>query len=221
MAIYVGGTLLSVGGGGGGVGKETIWVPANAMTPTETDGCSAITAVETMAYFPMFTSPDLYVLNFPDDENTHAQFSVAFPKSWNLGTISYQVFWTRGDWQPSTDGVEWGLQGVALGDNDGISAGLNTGFPYITLIQDNAQDWASTGAEWGCLVSAESGDVTIAGSHNNPSTGLADDQLCYFRVLRNPDGSHGNPPTGHDDMSGDASLHGIKLFFTTDTANDD
>jgi hypothetical protein len=202
------------------VGKETIWVPANAMTPTETDGCSAITAVETMAYFPIFTSPDLYVLDFPDDANAHAQFSVAFPKSWNLGTITYQVFWTRGDWTLSTDCVEWGLQGVAFGDNDGIGAGLNTGFPYTTLIQDNSQGMPSTGQEWACLVSAESGDVTIAGSHNNPSTGLAHDQLCYFRVLRNPDGEHGGQ-SGADDMSGDARLHGIKLFFTTDTANDD
>ena len=223
MGIYVGGTLQVLGnllpaGYCANSGKETIWVPASAMTPTESDGCSDIQKDEGDAYFPIFTSPDLYVLDFDKGANEHAQFSVAFPKSWDLGTITYQVFWS-GDF--SWDAVEWGLQGMAVGDGDGIQKMVGwEGFPTATLIQDNAQDWASTGAEWGCLVSAESGDVTIAGSHNNPSTGLAHDQLCYFRVLRNPDGEHGGQ-SGADDMSGDARLHGIKLFFTTDTANDD
>jgi hypothetical protein len=67
--------------------------------------------------------------------------------------------------------------------------------------------------DWMCFVTPESGDVTIAGSP-------ADDQLCYFRVLRNPEGEHGGQQDA-DDMWADARLHGIKLFFTTDTANDD
>jgi hypothetical protein len=206
MAIYVGGTLLPLGG------TKTIWVPANDMTPTESDGCSAITQVEGDTDYPDYSSPNMYVLNFDKDDNEHAQFTVAFPKSWNLGTITYQVFWS-GDYS-NGDGVEWGLQGRAFGDGDGIMASMAyVGFPTATLIQDSTQGYPPMSENHLCYVTAESGDVTIAGSP-------ADDDLCYFQVLRNPDGSHGGT-SGADDMSADARLHGIKLFFTTDAANDD
>ena len=56
------------------------------------------------------------------------------------------------------------------------------------------------------LVSAESAAVTIAGTP-------ADDDLTYFTIYRDVSDSN-------DDMAGDARLHGIKLFFTTDAAND-
>ena len=56
------------------------------------------------------------------------------------------------------------------------------------------------------LVSAESAAITIAGSP-------AVDQLCYFRMFRDVSATN-------DDMAGDCRLHGIKLFFTTDAAND-
>jgi hypothetical protein len=169
-------------------GKETIWIPSNAMTPTETNGCADITAVETTS-----DRPDMYVLDFDKDSDEHAQFSVAFPKSWNLGTVTFQVFWSG---IASADDVDWALQGVAFGDNDSI----DTAYGTAVVVTDNAQ-----GAVEECLVSAESGDVTIAGSP-------ADDQLCYFRIFRDVSG---------DAMAGDARLHGIKLFFTTDIANDD
>ena len=67
------------------------------------------------------------------------------------------------------------------------------------VVTDNAQ-----GAVEELLVSAESGAVTIAGTP-------ADNDLCYFRIARDVSG---------DAMDGDARLHGIKIFFTTDAAND-
>ena len=187
MAIYVGGTLLPLGG------TKTIWVPANVMTPTESDGCSALQHVEGDTYYPDYSSPNFVCLDFDKDDNEHAQFTVAFPKSWNLGTITFQVFWSG---IAATSDVDWALQGVAFGDNDSI----DTAYGTAIVVTDNAQ-----GAVEECLVSAESGAVTIAGSP-------ADDQLCYFRVFRDVSG---------DAMNGDARLHGIKLFFTTDIANDD
>jgi len=56
------------------------------------------------------------------------------------------------------------------------------------------------------LVTSESSAITIAGTP-------ADDDICYFRVFR--DVSDGN-----DDMAEDARLIGLKLFYTTDAAND-
>ena len=171
------------------VGKQTIWVPANAMTPTNSNGCSDITKVETTS-----GRPDMYVLDFDKDSDEHAQFAVAFPKHWNEGTITFQAFWSG---IAATTGVAIGLQGVAFGDNDSI----DTAYGTAVVVTDDAQ-----GAVEETLVTAESGAVTIAGSP-------AVDELCYFRIYR--DVSDGN-----DDMAGDMRLHGVKLFYTTDSAND-
>jgi hypothetical protein len=171
------------------VGKESIWVPANAMNPTETNGSSALTAVETTS-----GRPDMQVLDFDKDADEFAQFAIAFPKSWNLGTITYQCFWSG---LAATTGVAWSLQGVAMNDNETIDVAYGS----AVVVTDDAQ-----GAVEELLVAAESGAVTIAGTP-------ADNDLCYFRIGR--DISDGN-----DDMAGDARLHGIKIFFTTDAAND-
>ena len=83
----------------GVVGKQTIWVPANAMTPTTSNGCAAIAAVETTS-----GRPDMYVLDFDKDSDEHAQFTVAFHKSWNLGTVTFQAFCSGIE---ATTGVSW------------------------------------------------------------------------------------------------------------------
>ena len=171
------------------VGKQTIWVPANAMTPTASNGCSILTTVETTS-----GRPDMNVLDFDKDSDEFAQFSVAFPKSWNAGTITFQFFWSG---IAATTGVAMSLEGVSFADNDSI----DTAYGTAVVVQDDAQSAVEE-----LLVSAESGAVTIAGSPG-------DNELCYFRVGR--DVSDGN-----DDMAGDARLHGIKIFYTTDALND-
>ena len=132
--------------------------------------------------------------NFDKDSDEHAQFSVAFPKSWNLGTVTFQVFWSG---MANTNGVSWGLQGVAVGNDNTIDVAYGS----AVVVDDS-----SLGAVEEICVSPESGAITIAGSP-------ADDELTFFRIFR--DVSDGN-----DDMAGDARLHGIKVFFTTDAAND-
>ena len=172
------------------IGKQTIWVPANAMTPTESNGCAAIAAVETTA-----GRPDMNVLDFDDGADEHAQFTVAFPKSWNLGTVTFQAFWcsTAAD----TDGVSWALQGVSMPDNSTIDVAYGS----AVVVDD-----ANQGAAEELLVTAESAAITIAGTP-------ADDDLCYFRIFR--DVSDAN-----DTAAEDARLLGIKLFYTTDAVND-
>ncbi len=71
-------------------GKETMWVPAPAMYGATTNGADP-QQVETTA-----TRPDMKVLDFDASTAEYAQFSVAFPKSWNAGTVTYQVYWTPG-----------------------------------------------------------------------------------------------------------------------------
>ena len=172
------------------VGKQTIWVPANAMTPTASNGCAAVATVETTS-----GRPDLYVLDFDDGSDEHAQFTVAFPKSWNLGTITFQVFWTST--ATDTDGVSWGLQGVGMADNETQDVAYGT----AVVVDDACQSAAEE-----LYVTAESSAVTIAGTP-------ADDDLTYFRIFR--DVSDAN-----DTAAEDARLIGVKIFYTTDAAND-
>ena len=171
-------------------GKETIFVPAAAMSPTASNGCAALATAETTS-----GRPDMNVLDFDASSDEHAQFQIAFPKSWNEGTVTFQAFWTTA--ATDTDGVAWGLQGVAVSDNDTIDVAYGT----AVVVTDDA-----LGAAEDLCVTAESGAITVAGS---PAAG----DMCFFRIFRDVSDSN-------DDMAEDARLIGIKLFFTTDAAND-
>jgi hypothetical protein len=184
----VSGTLTNSSAAVKVAGKETIWVPSNAMTPTTTNGAARATVETTSG------RPDMEVLDFDPDADEFAQFAVAFPKSWNLGTVTCQFMWSG---SASTDGVSLQLQGVAFADNDSI----DTAYGTAVVVDDSAQ-----GAVEELYLTAESGAITIAGSPG-------DNELVYFRVGRDVSDSN-------DDMDADCRLHGIKLFFTTDAAND-
>ena len=169
-------------------GLETIWVPASAMYPCTSNGCAALTQVETTA-----NQPEMKVLDFDKDSDEFAQFTVAFPKSWNAGTITYRAFWFG---LAATTGVAWALQGRSVADNaESVGA-----FGTAVVVQDDSQGDATE-----VLISATSGAVTIAG--------VADDTLTFFQIYR--DVSDGN-----DDMAGDARLAGIQIFYTTSAATD-
>ena len=169
-------------------GKETIWIPAAAMYPESTNGCASLAQVE------LSNGPELKALDFDKSSDEHAQFTIAFPKSWNEGTITFQAFFTATSTDTGT--TAWGLSGVSLSDN----GDLNTAFGTTVVATAKAHSGTSNDLD----VTAESGDVTIAGS---PAAG----DLCIFQVLRD---------VSADDLDADARLLGIKLFFTTDAAND-
>jgi len=169
-------------------GKETIWIPAVAMYPNTTAGCADIAQVE------LSNGPEIKVLDFDTSSDENAQFAIAMPKSWNEGTITFQVYFTVTGTNTGT--VAWGLSGVALSDNDSI----NTAFGTNVVATAKAHSGTSNDLN----VTAESGAVTIAGT---PAVG---DQ-CYFQIMRD---------VSADDQSGDARLLGIKIFFTTNAGND-
>jgi|TARA_R110000782_G_scaffold194198_1_gene283787 hypothetical protein len=168
-------------------GKESMWIPAGSMKPTVSNPCAVLVSVETTS-----GRPDMVVLDFDKDADEFAQFSVAFPKSWNAGTVTFQFFWSG---IAATTTVTLTLAGVAFADNDSI----DTAYGTAVAVEDTAQ-----GAVEELLVSPESGAITIAGS-------AGDNELVYFRIGRD---------VSEDNMAGDCRLHGVKLFFTTDAAND-
>ena len=168
-------------------GKETIWIPAVAMYPNSTNGAEA-NQVE------LSNGPEIKVLDFDKDSDEFAQFGVAFPKSWNAGTVTFQAFFTATSTNTGT--TAWGLSGVALADN----GDLNTAFGTQVVATAKAHSGTSNDLD----VSAESGNVTIAGSPG-------DDEYVFFQVSRD---------VSADSLTADARLLGIKLFYTTDSAND-
>ena len=168
-------------------GKETIWIPAVAMYPNTTNGAAA-------AQVELSNGPELKVLDFDKDTDEFAQFTVAFPKSWNAGTVTFQAFFTATSTNTGT--TAWGLSGVAFAD----SGDINTAFGTQVVATAKAHSGTSNDLD----VAAESGAVTIAGSPG------ADEQV-FFQISRD---------VSADDLNADARLLGIKLFFTTSAAND-
>ena len=183
-ALLISGSSVKV------AGKESIYVPAGAMYPTTTAGCAALTQVE------LSNGPELKCLDFAADADDFAQFTVAFPKSWNEGTVTFQAFWTVTGTDTGT--VAWALQGVSFADN----ADQNSGDGFGDIVVATAKAFSGTTQD--LTVSAESGAVTIRGA--------AVDTLTYFQIFR--DISVGTTNTQA------ARLLGVKIFFTTDAAND-
>ena len=170
-------------------GKETIWVPASAMYATTTNGAEAA-QVETTA-----TRPDLKVFDFDASTKQYTQFTIAMPKSWNEGTLTYQVYWSPST--TNTGNAIFGLQAVACADNDTIDVEYGTN-------QDITD--AGIGTVEDQQITSESSAMTVAGS---PAAG----EQTYFQLYR-------DAAAGGDTFTGECRVLGIKLFYTTDAAND-
>ncbi len=169
-------------------GKESLWVPASAMYPNTTNGCAPVAQTE------LSNGPELKSLDFDKDSDEFAQFAVAFPKSWNEGTVTFQAFFTAASTNTGTTKLV--LNAVALADNGDLNTAFGTAVgPAAKAMSGTSNDLA---------VTAESGAVTIAGS---PST----DEYVFFQIMRD---------VSEDTLTADAKLLGVKLFFTTDAAND-
>ena len=162
-------------------GTHTIYVPAAAMYPNTTNGCAALAQVE------LSNGPEIKVLDFDASSDEFAQFTVAFPKSWDEGTVTFEAFFTVTGTNTGT--VKWTLAGRSFADN----AALNTAFG--TAVGPSAK--AHSGTSNDLNVTAESGAVTVSGTPAN-------DDMVFFQVNRD---------VSADDQSGDARLLGIKITF--------
>lgn len=167
-------------------GKQAIPIPAFAMTPQTTNG-AATGLTETTTNKVMVSS-----LDFDQSTVENAQFSMAMPKSWNESTVSVQFLWTA----TTTGDVVWGMEAVALSDDDAVDAAFGSAV--------NVTD--SVTAANDLMISSESSALTIGGS---PSEG----DIVVFRVFR-------LASSGSDTLAADAKLVSIRLFITTNAAND-
>jgi len=170
-------------------GKETMWVPASAMYGPTTNPADAA-QVETTA-----TRPDLKVFDFDASTKQYTQFTVAMPKSWNEGTLTYIVYWSPST--TNTGNAIFGLQAVACADSDTIDVAYGTAIEVTDAGIGTVEDQQIT---------SESSAMTVAGS---PAAG----EQTYFQLYR-------DAADGSDTFTGECRVLGVKIFYTTDAAND-
>lgn len=173
-----------------GTNLRSLWIPAAGIRPSSTGGCAVLALIASAA-----NQPDISSLDFDATTAEYAQFWVRMPKNWNENTITATFYWSHAA-TTTNFGVRWGIQGVSISDDDTIAVAYGT-----------AQEVTDTGGTTNDLyVSAATSAITIAGT---PAAG----DMCAFRVYR-------DPVNAGDTMAIDARLHGVALFYTTDTTDE-
>lgn len=176
--------------GTGTAGRHSIPVMASSISPSAAGGCASITTRASAA-----NMPDIITLDFDASTEEYAQFAIPMPKKWDLGTVTAKFIWRHGSTTTNFT-VIWGLQAVAISNDDTFAASYGT-----------AQTATDTGGTTDDLyVSPETSAITIAG------TPAAEDVVC-FRVYR-------KAADGADTLAIDAGLVGVVLYITTSAETD-
>lgn len=177
-------------GGGSTAGRMMIPIMAGSMQPSASGGSGALTNIATSA-----NQPDILTLNFNQTTQQHAQFAIPLPKRWNRGTITARFRWSHAS-TTTNFGCVWGIQAVAVSDNEAINQAYGT-----------AVEVTDTGGTANRLyVSPETSALTVAGTP-------ADGDTVFFRVYR-------KAADAADTLAIVSRLHGVDLFITTDAEND-
>lgn len=168
---------------------HTVWLPAGSFTPTITNG----------AGYGSQELPTNDVMIFGYDFSASVvqkiQTMIAMPKSWDRGTITAIPFWKDAT-TPGTGDTIWGVQGLAIGDDDALDAAFGT-----------AQTVTDTFIAAGDLhIAPTTSAITIAGS---PAEG----DLVLIQVYR-------DAAAGGDTYTQLARFIGLKLLYTTTVGTD-
>lgn len=162
-----------------------MWIPAGAMTARVTNGPAVVTT-ETATNFVMNRT-----LDFDTTTAEYAQFAIRFPKSWDLGTVTFAPYWTAAS---GSGTVSFTLAGVALSDNQAIDAAFGT--PQSSTDTLQTANYVHVGPT--------SAAITIS---NTPVAG----DIVYFQIARD---------VANDTLGVDAKLIGVALFFTISAGDD-
>jgi hypothetical protein len=170
------------------IGKKTISIPGSAWLARTSNGAATSTTESTTNKINRKT------IDFVDGSQTFAQAVIAMPKSWNLSTLSYRVYF---DDTVANNSVVWQLQALCLRDNDTI----DTAFGTAVAITEGVNS-ATTVTN----ISAESGAVTAGGT-------CAANSALFLQLYR--DGA-----AGGDSNTGTAKVYDVQIYYTTNAGND-
>lgn len=166
---------------------RTIPVLATSMVARGTNG-PGNSSSETATNKLNFVTHD-----FDQTTNEYVQFMIPMPKDWNEGTVTAQFIWRANSGAGS---VVWGIQGVALSDDDIIDTAFGTAVTVTDALITTSD----------LMVSAYTGAITIA---NTPAA----EDLVVFQIYR-------DAASGSDTLTGDARLVGVRLKYTTNAKDD-
>ena len=138
-------------------------------------------------------APELKAYAFDTSTAEAVQFNVSFPESWNASTVTFQTMWSASATDTGTGGFT--LAGCSVASNVDYDLAFGTPVANTALAASGTQD--------DLMINVESGAVTIASVAASTNT--------IFRLVRD---------TGTDTNTGDLRLVGIKIYFTTNAAND-
>lgn len=170
----------------GEYGKTRVSVYAHQIEPSTVDGCSALQTVSTT---PTTDAPDSTSLNFNQTTEQYTQFAVTLPSNWDKGSITAKFKWSHTT--TTVDyGVVWGIQAVALSDDQLINTSYGT-----------ASEVTDTGGTSDTLyITDETASFTVAGTP-------VSDNVIYFRIYRKATDTL-------DTLDIVARLHAVDLFIT-------
>lgn len=171
-------------------GTQMIYIPAAAMISRATSGADCSATLDSGT-----SDLTMRVCNFDTAADEWAQFTLSMPPRWNEGTVTAQYVWSTTGASTPGETVSIDISCVAISDDDPLNATLGTPI--------NVDD-TMLSADGDSHLSAVSGAVTCGG------TPAANDTVV-FAVMRD---------ISDDNVAADMSLIGVRLFITTDTAND-
>ena len=166
-------------------GSQSIYVPVQDMfDPVTPANPGAIAVLETATT----TNVQVQARPFSASTPNFLQFSLTLPPAWDLGTVTFDVYWMHDLAQTGgLDDVIWGLSAVAVSNDDTLDVAFGT--------QVEIQDAGVTVDD---LYIANGGAVTVGGT-----PALAD--YVAFEIER--------LTTGADDLDVVAQLLGIKINY--------
>ncbi len=170
-------------------GPLTLYVDGSSFHPDLTNGCDAPTDQTMTAGNPLMSG-----CGFSGTVDQFAQFKLPFPKSWNVGTVTYRVRWTSPN--ANAGNVVFSLAGRGSSDGDSLDAAFGTAqFCSDTFQAVKIEHMTGTSAA-----------ITIAGA-------LVKQDMLLFRFGR-------LATDGADTKTDKIFVEGIELFFSLDTTND-
>jgi hypothetical protein len=166
----VGSITVTTGGGGliyisgllGNTSPNKIWIPAAAMTPSQTTGAS------TGQVFTASSGHTIDTLNFLSGSGQSAYFNVSFPKVWNKSPVTPVLYWTT---TGNVGTINWGVAAAGIDDGTRLDILYNQGTTITDSTISGNYLHQTTGAP-----------LTISGT-------LMDDEHCYFKVYRSAGGT--------------------------------
>ncbi len=175
------------------LGRRSLWLPADALTPAAADGAlaGAMTG-PTHGAVPR-------TLDFADGAATTAHALFALPKAWDRGGLTAQPLWTA---DGGGGDVVWSVAGVAIGDGEALDAAPGAAVTCTDTL-------TAAGA---LHIAPASPVLTLAGLPSVAPT--PDGPLLLLSVSRTASDSA-------DTLDGPARLLGLRIGYRVNAASDD